>query len=205
MQRRFLLASSSSAFFFPRRPFLGGGGAAKLSCACVFASPAASILALAIVVARRLWGFRWRGATGVSGPSLSQRSINQQRASAVCRTVGRGSALVELSTWRATGSERDRHLTQAGTWRESCGSECYLPLRDWARHWLICERYYTLGMPGCGYVEGCRPSWICDSRLGAFLHGPHCGDVDGGSGLVGPTFPTAVALPRCNMTLTSCN
>jgi hypothetical protein len=37
------------------------------------------------------------------------------------------------------------------------------------------------------------------------LHGPHCGDVDGGSGLVGPTFPTAVALPRCNMTLTSCN
>lgn len=155
MQRRFLLASSSSAFFFPRRPFLGGGGAAKPSCACEFASPAASILALAIVVARRLWG-SYGGA--LSEPSSSQRSINQQRVRAVCRTVCRDSALVELSTWRATGSERDRHLTQAGTWRESCGSEGYLPRRDWPRRWLICERYYTLGMRGCGYVEGCRPS-----------------------------------------------
>lgn len=117
MQRRFLLASSSSPFFFPRRPFLGGRAAATLSDACgAFASPAS-------IVGDRPWGVGWRGVMAVSEPSVAQRSINQQRASAVCRAVCRGSALGELSTWRDSGPERDGHLTHAGTSRECCGSE----------------------------------------------------------------------------------
>ena len=43
---------------------------------------------------------------------------------------------------------------------------CYLRTSDWAQRWLICSKYYTVRVRGCGYVDGCRPSWTCDKAPG---------------------------------------
>lgn len=188
MQRRFLLASSSSAFFFPRRPFLGGGGAAKPSCACVFASPAASILALAIVVARRLWGFQWRGAAAGTEPQFLSAAL-------ISNVLVLSAALsVVVQRWwscqhgvppvqSATGtSRRPVHGGRAAGVNAICrdviGCGTGLSARGPTR-WGYAGESTSKAAGQAGYATGTGEAFLKTRDISQCRQpdGPHCGDV----------------------------